>query len=120
LVEECIPDTHISDLAGEYTKCDHDIHTTGDAKRKRKRCGECAGCAGIECGQCRFCLDKPKFGGKSTLKQCCELKKCKRLKAESDNATSLKINEYFLSEKSVNNQACIDVRSSLYPNKQFL
>ena len=31
--------------------------------------------AGIQdCGECKYCLDKPKFGGRNTMKQRCELK----------------------------------------------
>ena len=30
---------------------------------KRARCGECAGCLGVDCGSCPNCADKPKFGG---------------------------------------------------------
>eukprot|EP00966_Prymnesium_polylepis_P207979 4817661-Prymnesium_polylepis.2 len=45
------------------------------------RCGSCTGCMRFEdrrqsgptvdCAHCIFCLDKPKFGGKNSLKQCC-------------------------------------------------
>ena len=44
--------------------------------RKRKRCGTCSGCTNVDCGTCVFCLDKPKFGGSSRKKQCCEKRKC--------------------------------------------
>ena len=44
---------------------------------KRKRCGVCSGCIHIsDCGHCVYCKDKPKFGGKGKLKQCCRFKKC--------------------------------------------
>ena len=56
-------------------------HTKGPSiGRKRKRCGCCDGCSASDCGKCCFCLDKKKFGGKGTLKQCCFLRRCKRLK----------------------------------------
>ena len=38
---------------------------------KRKHCRCCPACLRNDCGQCRYCLDKPKFGGRGTLKQCC-------------------------------------------------
>ena len=47
-------------------------------KRHRYNCGNCLGCARDEdCGECDFCLDKPKFGGPGTKKQKCELRWCK-------------------------------------------
>ena len=45
--------------------------------RKRSRCGECDGCLQEnDCGECVFCKDKPKFGGKGKKKKCCIRKKC--------------------------------------------
>jgi hypothetical protein len=56
----------------------------GSAKRKRMtRCGDCDGCMAHDCGQCLYCLDKPKFGGTRVLKQCCIQKRCKRVKSNS-------------------------------------
>ena len=40
-------------------------------------CGACQGCqTKSDCGQCKMCLDKPKFGGPGKRKQKCELRKC--------------------------------------------
>ena len=47
--------------------------------KKRTRCGECIGCTSSDCGTCKFCKDKPKFGGRGTLKQCCVKRKCTRM-----------------------------------------
>lgn len=44
--------------------------------RKRKRCGECVNCQLDDCGQCKFCKDKHKFGGPNVKKQCCIKRKC--------------------------------------------
>ena len=47
--------------------------------RKRRRaygCGECPGCVRDDCGQCRNCRDKVKFGGPGTKKQKCMLRAC--------------------------------------------
>jgi len=41
-----------------------------------KRCRQCAGCTRLDCGQCRYCKDKVKFGGDGHLKQACALKIC--------------------------------------------
>ncbi|CAG14804.1 unnamed protein product, partial [Tetraodon nigroviridis] len=39
---------------------------------RSRRCGVCKGCL-IEkdCSKCINCLDKPKFGGPNTKRQCC-------------------------------------------------
>ena len=44
--------------------------------KARKRCGTCLGCTASDCGVCKYCLDKPKYGGPGRLKQCCEKRKC--------------------------------------------
>ena len=45
-----------------------------ESKRK-KRCGSCLGCLKPDCGKCKLCLDKGKFGGRNKLKKCCVLRK---------------------------------------------
>lgn len=41
-------------------------------KMRMARCGHCRGCLRVQdCGSCVNCLDKPKFGGPNTKKQCC-------------------------------------------------
>ncbi|XP_070777460.1 histone-lysine N-methyltransferase 2B [Enoplosus armatus] len=47
---------------------------------RARRCGHCKGCLIEEdCAQCVNCLDKPKFGGPNTKRQCCIYKKCERI-----------------------------------------
>ena len=41
------------------------------AGQKRQGCGQCEACTKADCGKCRYCLDKKKFGGKERLKQRC-------------------------------------------------
>ena len=49
-------------------------HSTGN------RCNNCIGCSQTtDCGKCKFCMDKPKFGGPGTLKQRCLKRKCQKL-----------------------------------------
>ena len=44
------------------------------------RCGVCQNCLSKDCGKCKYCLDKPKFGGADRLKQSCIAKKCPNMK----------------------------------------
>ncbi|XP_028249715.1 histone-lysine N-methyltransferase 2B isoform X2 [Parambassis ranga] len=47
---------------------------------RSRRCGVCKGCLVMEdCAKCMNCLDKPKFGGPNTKRQCCIYKKCERI-----------------------------------------
>merc|ERR1712223_860024 len=53
---------------------------SGKKQRGKYSCGNCQGCSlskpDDDCGTCRFCLDKTKFGGNNKLRQKCILKKC--------------------------------------------
>ncbi|KAM9310614.1 histone-lysine N-methyltransferase 2B isoform 1-T1 [Pholidichthys leucotaenia] len=47
---------------------------------RSRRCGVCKGCNHEEdCGMCINCLDKPKFGGPNTKRQCCVYKRCDQI-----------------------------------------
>ncbi|XP_028819501.1 uncharacterized protein kmt2ba isoform X2 [Denticeps clupeoides] len=47
---------------------------------RSRRCLRCKGCVQEEdCGRCINCLDKPKFGGPNTKRQCCIYKRCSRI-----------------------------------------
>uniref|UniRef100_A0A4W5JAM8 [histone H3]-lysine(4) N-methyltransferase n=1 Tax=Hucho hucho TaxID=62062 RepID=A0A4W5JAM8_9TELE len=47
---------------------------------RSRRCGICNGCNHEEdCGECMNCLDKPKFGGPNTKRQCCIYKRCDQI-----------------------------------------
>uniref|UniRef100_A0A3P9MDA5 [histone H3]-lysine(4) N-methyltransferase n=1 Tax=Oryzias latipes TaxID=8090 RepID=A0A3P9MDA5_ORYLA len=47
---------------------------------RSRRCGVCEGCSVLEdCGTCINCLDKPKFGGPNTKRQCCVYRRCDRI-----------------------------------------
>ena len=39
-------------------------------------CNNCSACMLSDCGVCKFCLDKRKFGGPGKLKKRCELRTC--------------------------------------------
>jgi hypothetical protein len=45
--------------------------------RNRVFCGECVGCLkNDDCGKCRYCKDKTKFGGQNRLRQKCLHRRC--------------------------------------------
>uniref|UniRef100_A0A3P8S9I3 [histone H3]-lysine(4) N-methyltransferase n=1 Tax=Amphiprion percula TaxID=161767 RepID=A0A3P8S9I3_AMPPE len=47
---------------------------------RSRRCGRCKGCLVEEdCAKCMNCLDKPKFGGPNTKRQCCIYRRCERI-----------------------------------------
>jgi len=66
----------------------------GSGKKKNVSCKSCPGCLAPECGKCKYCLDKPRFGGKNRLRQRCVMKAChsknvqprKRLSSKSKGA----------------------------------
>ncbi|XP_038135263.1 histone-lysine N-methyltransferase 2B-like [Cyprinodon tularosa] len=55
---------------------------------RSRRCGICKGCSvEDDCGKCMNCLDKPKFGGPNTKKQCCIYRKCDRIAKGKNDRT---------------------------------
>ncbi len=62
------------------------VHVIVPHNRKRKqRCGVCEECIADDCGTCKFCLDKKRFGGAEKLRQCCIKPRCKLLKGKCFN-----------------------------------
>ena len=46
-----------------------------------RKCMECPGCKTvIDCGTCKYCKDKRKFGGPGIKKEGCEKRKCTSVK----------------------------------------
>ena len=43
---------------------------------RASRCGECEACTRPDCGKCKYCRDKKKFGGPNIMKQACIYKQC--------------------------------------------
>ncbi|XP_069460961.1 histone-lysine N-methyltransferase 2B isoform X2 [Ambystoma mexicanum] len=66
--------------------------TASGRKRLRQgRCGRCKGCLHPDdCGKCVNCLDKPKFGGPNTKKQCCVHRRCDKIVARKQARMSQK------------------------------
>ncbi|XP_071251210.1 histone-lysine N-methyltransferase 2B-like isoform X1 [Salvelinus alpinus] len=59
---------------------------------RSRRCGICKGCNHEEdCGECMNCLDKPKFGGPNTKRQCCIYKRCDQIEDRKARRLSCKI-----------------------------
>ncbi|KAF2359754.1 Zinc finger CXXC-type [Trinorchestia longiramus] len=53
------------------------LYSAANNRRRSKRCNLCEGCLTSEdCGLCRYCLDKAKYGGPNKLKQVCTKKRC--------------------------------------------
>ena len=50
----------------------------GPPTRAVERCRVCANCLRADCGSCKNCLDKQKFGGPDRLRQACALRLCLR------------------------------------------
>jgi len=44
--------------------------------KKKAACGQCDACSREDCGECIYCLDKPKFGGASRIRQRCIKRQC--------------------------------------------
>lgn len=58
------------------------------SRLKKRRCQRCEGCLSPNCGECTFCKDKPRFGGKNCKKQCCIQKRCLNPVFASTNTAS--------------------------------
>ena len=43
---------------------------------KVRSCGNCPACLAADCGDCKYCFDMRKFGGKGTLRQRCKMRRC--------------------------------------------
>merc|ERR1712106_863974 len=59
------------------------VRFTCSSANKLSRCGKCPGCVNEDCGECKNCLDKPKFGGRNIKKQACEQRDCSDPQEES-------------------------------------
>jgi len=53
-----------------------DLLVSSYVKKRSSRCKECGPCKAPDCGECVFCLDKPKFGGPNKKKNACQERKC--------------------------------------------
>ena len=63
----------------------------GNKVGRNGRCGQCSACKAPDCGKCRYCLDKKKFGGPERLKKCCILRKCKGQEPQSNQSSTVEL-----------------------------
>ena len=47
--------------------------------KRKKGCESCRGCLAPNCSVCKYCLDKPKFGGSNRLKKKCVERQCETI-----------------------------------------
>jgi len=50
-----------------------EVRVTG---RQAKGCGRCPACLAEDCGLCKHCRDKPSRGGRGTIRQKCQRRRC--------------------------------------------
>ena len=62
------------------------VASGGGSSGRRQRCRQCEGCLRPDCGRCRLCLDRPKFGGPGNLRQACALRVCTQVGMGSDGS----------------------------------
>ena len=88
----------------------------GKGIRNRVFCGECPGCLkNDDCGKCRYCKDKTKFGGQNRLRQKCLHRRCQldthRRRASQNNHNSN-------SHNNANNNSSLVDKVSPVENRQ--
>ena len=54
----------------------HFILYSVGSRRVRTRCGDYDGCNSSDCGSCKYCRDKKKYGGPGRLKKACLRRVC--------------------------------------------
>ena len=72
-------------------------------KKKTVACKTCPGCVAPQCGECKYCLDMPKFGGKGKMRQRCVLKACKDIQPRKRLSSKSKGPKKPLQSKSKSN-----------------
>jgi len=68
----------INDTLTDNKKIRAENMKTVGVKRK-KSCEACRGCLAPNCSVCKYCLDKPKFGGSNRLKKKCLERQCEAI-----------------------------------------
>jgi hypothetical protein len=72
-----LPQVKLSKIQNGVNFTQATSNTTKD--KRRQGCGKCMECCTAQdCGTCRYCRDKRKFGGKNTLRKKCERRVCRQ------------------------------------------
>ena len=73
---------------------DSDDDSDDENIRVRKtRCGACAACTRKDCGTCKHCKDKTKFGGPNKIRKPCLRRKCRRMSFEPKKRKVTSLNQ---------------------------
>ena len=90
-MEDAAPDTQPQSLPDSKVANDGQKHQQSSDGRsnKKKRCGQCQECRMPDCGTCKFCRDKKKFGGPGKLKKSCVKRHCTMLDETSLNGSAV-------------------------------
>jgi len=59
--------------------------STRPASKPHHRCGTCRGCTSTDCGLCKNCRDKPRFGGPGIKKKACLRRQCLKMRRDDDD-----------------------------------
>jgi len=110
-------------VRSKYEQSDFDESLGSSSSSRKRKCGCCVGCRRQNCGECKFCKDKAKFGGPNKLRQACKYKKCMQLKkpiaksAQLSAAKQRKIAENLLTDNVSQIVSCKTRLSSLFRKK---
>lgn len=61
---------------------------------RSSRCGVCVGCRARDCGSCKNCLDKPRFGGPGIKKKACLSRICRAAHAREPDSSDQKDSDH--------------------------
>ena len=90
-MEDAVPDTQPQSLPDSKVANDGQKHqqSSNGRSNKKKRCRQCQECRMPDCGTCKFCRDKKKFGGPGKLKKSCVKRHCTMLHETSLNGSAV-------------------------------
>merc|ERR1719508_516988 len=69
-------DSRMNECFDDSNHSNSEVVTENSLKKKKVACKTCKACKAEDCGVCVYCVDKPKFGGPSKLRQRCLQRIC--------------------------------------------
>jgi len=69
-------DSRMNECFDDSNHSNSEVATENSLKKKKVACKTCKACKAEDCGVCVYCVDKPKFGGPSKLRQRCLQRIC--------------------------------------------